>query len=179
MARILKGDTAELANGWKLARARVSDDLRIEVDAGYLTPAAVRELLSLGAMQEKIALERTLLHPHRRGGRAGADGAVQEQASGGSVRPERGSARRHCGHEPRPLSPPVLTHCPDPGNQGRRGHGQGACSEAMVNGPKVVVAFDMGDPVSPCGRAQGRRQAAQRRRQGRARGLLPPVGPST
>jgi hypothetical protein len=54
MARILKGDTGELANGWTLKRAKVSDDLRIELSPGYLSKAASDELIGFGVMKERI-----------------------------------------------------------------------------------------------------------------------------
>lgn len=54
MARILKGDVAELANGWKLERARVSNDLRIELKAGYLGRSAQDELRGYGVIVERI-----------------------------------------------------------------------------------------------------------------------------
>lgn len=54
MTRILKGDTGELANGWTLKRAKVSDDLRIELSPGYLSKAASDELIGFGVMKERI-----------------------------------------------------------------------------------------------------------------------------
>lgn len=54
MERILKGQVGELANGWKLKRAKVSDDLRIELAAGYVSGAVSRELTDMGVIQERI-----------------------------------------------------------------------------------------------------------------------------
>lgn len=55
MARILKGEVGELANGWKMERVRVSNDLRIELKAGYVTAATGRELTGMGMMMERIS----------------------------------------------------------------------------------------------------------------------------
>ena len=54
MARILQGDTAELANGWKLTRSRVSNDLRIELLAGGLSMPSIREITGMGVIGERI-----------------------------------------------------------------------------------------------------------------------------
>ncbi len=56
LARVLKGETAELANGWKLERARVSDDLRVEIKGlpSNVGPALRRELLDAGVIEERI-----------------------------------------------------------------------------------------------------------------------------
>lgn len=56
MARILQGDTAELANGWKLERVRVSGDLRIELKAiGYISGPIANELTRMGLISERIS----------------------------------------------------------------------------------------------------------------------------
>jgi tRNA G10 N-methylase Trm11 len=56
LARILKGDVAELANGWKIERARVSGDLRVELNfsRAFASQGARRELVDLGVLQERI-----------------------------------------------------------------------------------------------------------------------------
>jgi polyhydroxyalkanoate synthesis regulator phasin/cation transport regulator ChaB len=54
LARLLRGDKAELANGWRLERARVSDDLRIELKAGYTGRAVADELARIGVIHERI-----------------------------------------------------------------------------------------------------------------------------
>lgn len=51
---VLTGQTAELANGWKLERAKVSDEMRIELKAGYLHGAAATELERMGMIRERI-----------------------------------------------------------------------------------------------------------------------------
>lgn len=66
MAQILKGDKAELANGWSLERARVSDDLRIELknpSGGYISPAVRAELVGIGLVSERISWAERLFVP--------------------------------------------------------------------------------------------------------------------
>lgn len=71
LRRILGGEIAELANGWKLERARVSDDLRIELKAGsYLSAAVQSELVGLGLIRERISWAERFFVPT---GTAGAD----------------------------------------------------------------------------------------------------------
>lgn len=57
LARVLKGEVAELANGWKLARARVSDDLRVEIKGlpSNMGPSLRRELIDAGVIEERIS----------------------------------------------------------------------------------------------------------------------------
>lgn len=54
MARVLKGEIGVLANGWKLERARVSDELRIELKMRTSFQAQVTEMKDLGAIVERI-----------------------------------------------------------------------------------------------------------------------------
>ena len=66
MAQILKGDKAELANGWSLERARVSDDLRIELKSGngnYISPAVRADLVRIGLVNERISWNERLFVP--------------------------------------------------------------------------------------------------------------------
>lgn len=66
MAQILKGDKAELANGWSLERARVSDDLRIELknpSGGYISPAVRADLVGIGLVSERISWAERLFVP--------------------------------------------------------------------------------------------------------------------
>lgn len=63
LARILKGDKAELANGWILERARVSGELRIELKGRGLHGAQARELVELGAIQERINWQERFFIP--------------------------------------------------------------------------------------------------------------------
>ncbi len=65
MRRILRGEVAELANGWKLARAKVSDELRIEIGGNGRTiyEASQRELVSYGVIKERIAWAERLFVP--------------------------------------------------------------------------------------------------------------------
>jgi hypothetical protein len=56
LARVLKGETAELANNWRLERARVSDDLRVEIKGmPAVGPALTRELTDAGVIVERIS----------------------------------------------------------------------------------------------------------------------------
>lgn len=66
MTQILKGDKAELANGWSLERARVSDDLRIELknpSGGYISPAVRADLVNIGLVSERISWTDRLFVP--------------------------------------------------------------------------------------------------------------------
>lgn len=66
MAQILKGDKAELANGWSLERARVSDDLRIELksrNGNYISPAVRADLVRIGLVNERISWNERLFVP--------------------------------------------------------------------------------------------------------------------
>lgn len=64
MKAILQGKVGELANGWHLQRAKVSDELRIEVKiAGYVMPALVAELNKLGVISERINWAERLFIP--------------------------------------------------------------------------------------------------------------------
>lgn len=56
MARILGGDVAELANGWRLGAARVAGQQRIEISMGRSTSAGP-ELVRRGAIEERIGWE--------------------------------------------------------------------------------------------------------------------------
>ncbi len=68
MAEVLKGKVAELANGWKIERARVSNDVRVEIIARSLYGAAERELLGYGVIGERISFQQRFFIP------TGADG---------------------------------------------------------------------------------------------------------
>lgn len=63
MAEILKGRIGELANGWKLERAKVSDDLRVEIRGREIYGPAARELLNAGAIQERIGWQERFFIP--------------------------------------------------------------------------------------------------------------------
>lgn len=64
MKAILQGKVGELANGWRLQRAKVSDELRIEVKInGYVMPALVTELTKLGVISERINWAERLFIP--------------------------------------------------------------------------------------------------------------------
>jgi hypothetical protein len=64
MLRLLKGETGELANGWKLIRAKVSNDLRIEIKPPYSwTRAAISELEGLGVIREQIQFRDRMFVP--------------------------------------------------------------------------------------------------------------------
>ena len=54
MKAILQGQIAELSNGWKLQRAKVSDELRIELSAGYVSAPIATELVNIGLLRERI-----------------------------------------------------------------------------------------------------------------------------
>jgi hypothetical protein len=55
IARVLKGETGELANGWKLMRARVSDDLRVELKLDRPASRALElEFKQAGIITERI-----------------------------------------------------------------------------------------------------------------------------
>jgi hypothetical protein len=63
MAAVLRGQEAELANGWKLKRSVVSGDPRIELVAGYVAGAAMRELTENGVIHEQIQWKDRLFIP--------------------------------------------------------------------------------------------------------------------
>lgn len=64
MVRIIKGETADLANGWRLERARVSNDLRIEIiPTSEFTASQQKELTSQGAMYERIGWKGRMFVP--------------------------------------------------------------------------------------------------------------------
>ena len=165
MARILKGDTAELANGWKLARARVSDDLRIEVDAGYLTPAAARELLALGAMHERIQWKDRYFIPTGNAGIPVLDGLFRNKPIVDLFDPNAAvpddTAAMSRAHSARQFSPIARIQATKAVEATAK-----VLQHAMVNGPKVIVAFDMGDPVVP----DAVRKADDKQRSGGAKG---------
>ena len=66
MRRILKGEVAELANGWKMARATVAGELRIELSGmgGYeMSGETGKQLVSAGAIKERISWTDRLFVP--------------------------------------------------------------------------------------------------------------------
>jgi hypothetical protein len=63
MKAILSGQVAELSNGWKLERARVSNDLRIELKVDYLARAAQEELERMGLIKERIDWKERMFVP--------------------------------------------------------------------------------------------------------------------
>lgn len=65
LARILKGEVAELANGWTIERARVSDELRVELKAGYLSGLTTKQLTDLGVIVERISWTDRLFIPSK------------------------------------------------------------------------------------------------------------------
>jgi hypothetical protein len=62
MVEVLKGKVAELTNGWRLQRAKVSDDLRIEVK-GITYAAQTKELEAMGAISERIEWQQRTFIP--------------------------------------------------------------------------------------------------------------------
>ena len=63
LARILEGNVAILANGWQIRRSLVSGEPRIEVLTRATTPAQQRELVSQGAIQERIQWQERFFIP--------------------------------------------------------------------------------------------------------------------
>lgn len=63
LSRILEGDTAILANGWQIKRSTVSGEQRIEVVVRAATPGQQRELVSQGAIQERIQWQERFFIP--------------------------------------------------------------------------------------------------------------------
>jgi hypothetical protein len=64
MKRIMKGEKAELANGWKLERVTVAQDLRIEIKGiEYYQTAAINELVANGVIKERIQFKERLFIP--------------------------------------------------------------------------------------------------------------------
>jgi hypothetical protein len=63
LAEVLKGKVVELANGWKLGRSKVSNDLRVELHPGYLSNPAHRQLEADGVIYESIGFKARYFIP--------------------------------------------------------------------------------------------------------------------
>ena len=157
LARILKGDQAELANGWKLERVRVSGDLRIEIKPkGNLTAPAARELTAMGVMNEKISWTDRYFVP------TGADGVKVLEAMF-QTKPVVDLANPNDAADGD--APTFSRGAQQQANVHVRGVVD-AITSKWGNAPRVVMAFDMNDPAIP----QAVRDEDARQRSGGATG---------
>jgi hypothetical protein len=167
IARVLQGDVGELANGWKLQRVRVSDDVRIELVAGYLSGPAARELQGLGVVYERIGWDSRWFIPT---GAAGVPVLQKLFVSKPLVeltnpRAAAGTATTDAeGEGETPFSRTLTQRAGLPVERVREL--AAAVRAGWANAPEVVVLTGMADPALPA----AVRAADERQRAGGARG---------